>query len=240
MFRVSSCSCLSPILWSQMSGLKNEDVVWAVPKPEWSTILLPTKVRLMLEVWLYITYASFVDHMFCSTFTSLWPYAVSICQRTWSQLVWITTLSPIQHKTTTPANVRLTLLRPNWSPDFQKIIMTTSWLRNAFHAIGIGGFTAHSRISPKQRASDVELWCFLVILNKLLNKQTGDLMCHDAYKTSLYLLSWWTWLGNRFQLISPGQNARHFADDIFRCIFVNEKVLHFDLKFTEVCSLGSN
>ena len=25
------------------------------------------------------------------------------------------------------------------------------------------------------------------------------------------------------KLISPGQNGRHFADDIFRCIFVNEK-----------------
>ena len=26
-----------------------------------------------------------------------------------------------------------------------------------------------------------------------------------------------------YQLISRGQNGRHFADDIFRCIFVNEK-----------------
>ena len=39
------------------------------------------------------------------------------------------------------------------------------------------------------------------------------------------------------QLISPGQNGHHFADDMFRCIFVNEKFcilieisLHFVLK----------
>ena len=37
----------------------------------------------------------------------------------------------------------------------------------------------------------------------------------------------------------PGQNGRHFADDTFRCIFVNEN-LDFDLSFTEMCSHGSN
>ena len=26
------------------------------------------------------------------------------------------------------------------------------------------------------------------------------------------------------QLISPGQNGRHFADNIFKCIFLNEKI----------------
>ena len=35
----------------------------------------------------------------------------------------------------------------------------------------------------------------------------------------------------------PGQNSRHFADDIFKCIFMNEK---FDSNFTAVCSYGSN
>ena len=49
----------------------------------------------------------------------------------------------------------------------------------------------------------------------------------------------------------PGKNGRHFADDIFKCIFLNEKfcilikislkfvcewiVLYFDENFTEVC-----
>ena len=32
------------------------------------------------------------------------------------------------------------------------------------------------------------------------------------------------------KLISPGQNGRHFADDIFRCIFMNESFI-FCLKF---------
>ena len=33
---------------------------------------------------------------------------------------------------------------------------------------------------------------------------------------------------------SPGQNGRHFADDIFKCIFVNEKffiLIEISLKF---------
>ena len=34
----------------------------------------------------------------------------------------------------------------------------------------------------------------------------------------------------------PGQNGRHFADDILKWIFVNEKVLYLDLRFTEICS----
>ena len=37
----------------------------------------------------------------------------------------------------------------------------------------------------------------------------------------------------------PGQYGRHFTDNIFRCIFVNE-VLYFDSNFTEICSQGSN
>ena len=34
--------------------------------------------------------------------------------------------------------------------------------------------------------------------------------------------------------MSPGQNGRHFADDIFRCIFMNEKfyiLIKISLKF---------
>ena len=36
----------------------------------------------------------------------------------------------------------------------------------------------------------------------------------------------------------PEQNGRHFADDIFQCIFMNEKknILYLDSNFTEVCS----
>ena len=38
----------------------------------------------------------------------------------------------------------------------------------------------------------------------------------------------------------PELNGSHFADGIFRCIFVNEKVLYFDWNFNWVCSYGSN
>ena len=61
MFLVLSYNCLCPIHWSQV--LRREwrwDVVGAAPTGdtpttfEWSTMLLPTKVRIILEVWRYV------------------------------------------------------------------------------------------------------------------------------------------------------------------------------------------
>ena len=63
MILVSSCSCLCPIHWSQVD---NEDVVGAAPTgdapttSELSTILLPTKVRLILETWRYFNIEKYV------------------------------------------------------------------------------------------------------------------------------------------------------------------------------------
>ena len=39
-----------------------------------------------------------------------------------------------------------------------------------------------------------------------------------------------------FNWSPPGQNGRLFADDIFRCIFVNKKIMYFGKNFIEVCS----
>ena len=39
---------------------------------------------------------------------------------------------------------------------------------------------------------------------------------------------------NVYYLISPGQNGRHFADDIFKCIFTNENfviLIQISLKY---------
>ena len=44
-----------------------------------------------------------------------------------------------------------------------------------------------------------------------------------------------TYPGESFNSSPPGQNGRHFADDIFRSIFVNEKFFVYQ-HFTEVCS----
>ena len=52
---VSSCSCFRPIHWSQV--LSWEWRCWKGDAPttsEWSTILLPTKAHLVLEVWRYM------------------------------------------------------------------------------------------------------------------------------------------------------------------------------------------
>ena len=45
------------------------------------------------------------------------------------------------------------------------------------------------------------------------------------------------------KLISPGQNGRHFADDIFRCNFVNEKfyiLIQISLKFVPKGPIDNN
>ena len=66
MVLVSSCSCLYPIRWSQvLSWAPTGD---ASTTSEWSTIQLPTKVRLMLETWRYIT-----------TGASLWCQPLDVC-----------------------------------------------------------------------------------------------------------------------------------------------------------------
>ena len=46
-----------------------------------------------------------------------------------------------------------------------------------------------------------------------------------------------------YQLISPGQNGRHFADDIFRCIFVNGIfciLIKISLKFVHKGPIDNN
>ena len=46
-----------------------------------------------------------------------------------------------------------------------------------------------------------------------------------------------------FNSSTPGQNGRHFADDIFRCIFVNEKfciLIKTSLKFALKCTIDNN
>ena len=46
-----------------------------------------------------------------------------------------------------------------------------------------------------------------------------------------------------FNSSSPGQNGRHFADDIFRCIFMNEKIcilIKISLKFVPKGPIDNN
>ena len=50
-------------------------------------------------------------------------------------------------------------------------------------------------------------------------------------------------LGINIKLISPGQNGHHFTDDIFRCIFVNEKfyiLIKIALKFVPKGSIDND
>ena len=49
--------------------------------------------------------------------------------------------------------------------------------------------------------------------------------------------------GQSVKSSSPGQNGRHFADDIFRCIFLNEKfciLIKIRLKFVPDGPINNN
>ena len=81
---------------------------------------------------------------------------------------------------------------------------------------------------------------------------TFDYNNTDVYHMEVLIIFWWI-MGliserhmyqrhlSAFVNSSPsGQNGRHFADDIFRCIFGNEKFSILIKNFTEACSQGPN
>ena len=67
---------------------------------------------------------------------------------------------------------------------------------------------------------------------------------HHRQRGPMKTSGWWGGeyrrAGLRFNSSSPGQNWRHFADDIFKYIFLNENVLILIKNFLEVCSQWSN
>ena len=69
---------------------------------------------------------------------------------------------------------------------------------------------------------------------RLINKLGGKLLF-------LILISDWLMLDN-INTLGHRQNGRHFADDTFKCILLNEtpgmKLFEFNWNFTEVCSLA--
>ena len=84
MIIVSSCSCLRPIdrsrvlsrewrcSWSS-ADRRCSNYIW------WSTILLPTKVRLILETWRYtVTTQAHVHQNYCNVTTTGWYYHARI------------------------------------------------------------------------------------------------------------------------------------------------------------------
>ena len=70
---------------------------------------------------------------------------------------------------------------------------------------------------PSQRASNVELWCFLWCQSAQTAEQTVNRQGNQHINT-----------------LRPRQNGRHFADNNFNCIFLNENVrisIEISLKF---------
>ena len=63
------------------------------------------------------------------------------------------------------------------------------------------------------------------------NREAGDLRRHRGHYDAIVT---YCFNSSCFNSSPPGQNVRHFADDIFKCIFLNENVwisLKFSLKF---------
>ena len=124
-----------------------------------------------------------------------------------------------------PHNSLLNHLLRRWSKKTLKLCITGLCEGNS---LVIGEF-------PTQRASNVEtvsIWCrhqvdyfFVVSLKMMLKKQSS---CEWSG------IPWCSWDITVLSSFLPGQNDRHFTDDIFRCIFVNEKFCNFikiSLKF---------
>ena len=94
----------------------------------------------------------------------------------------------------------------------------TSSNGNIFRVTGhlCGKFTGPRWIS-RTKASDAELWCFFDLhLNKRLSKQPWGWWFETP--------EWSLWRHRNVNSLRPRQNGRHFADDIFKCIFVDENV----------------
>ena len=122
------------------------------------------------------------------------------------------------------------------------LLGTTSSNGSLFRITGplCGEFTG-PRWIPLKKSSGAELWWYnwsAPWINGWVNKrEAGDSRRHhDHYDVSVMIPAPCHVIKS-LQCInsySPGQNGRHFADDIFRCIFANEKfriLIKISLKF---------
>ena len=119
-----------------------------------------------------------------------------------------------------------------------------------------GEFTAPGEF-PSQRPMTRSFYGFFDLhLNKQLNKQSRG-WWFETLSRSLWRhrnVSWVTpefaplftmalnsspGLPRHLNTLRPRQNGRHFADDTFKLIFVNENVRISIQNFTEICSQGS-
>ena len=117
---------------------------------------------------------------------------------------------------------------------FQQYIYQTKWILNEISYII---FSPQFRISHRF----IRIWISYSVSNHYRNQLWSN---HDqsalANSHTLYCIyTWYTWLPCLkelwlFNTLMPRQNGRHFADDIFKCIFVKENVwilIKISLKF---------
>ena len=127
--------------------------------------------------------------------------------------------------------------------DQERLCLQLSW-SSRYHGIYNpgNGCLFDSRNLP----SEITLyfyWCILLwtrnMIQRVCTKSRKDIFnCLNLnHARSEFIKHESIW--HQYQLISRGQNGRHFTDDTFKRILMNEKVF-YDPNFTEVCSQGSN
>ena len=91
------------------------------------------------------------------------------------------------------------------------------------------GYLPVTRGFPSQRPRNDELWYFLLLawITYLTNSQVADWYLNRSLQKKLGFYQ----IEEEFRLhfadintLRPRQNGRHFADDIFKCILLNENV----------------
>ena len=126
--------------------------------------------------------------------------------------------------------------------------MMTSSNGNIFSLLAHITGTGHWWITLTQ-ASNVELWClFDLHLNKRWSKQSRRHRVHDDVTVMIeccfgIISTRWTKFTVKFNTLRPRQNGRRFADDTFKCIFLNENVrisLKISLKFVPKGPINNN
>ena len=140
--------------------------------------------------------------------------------------------------------------------------MTTAWHGKVFALLALcerNSLVTNGVLSQRANSSLKAIWCgalmlFVVTLNEFLNKQSSygwfetqwrwcDVIVMRCSWSQCVLCWCWPLLSFGLTYLPPGQNGHHFADDVFRSIFVNEKfciLVKISLKFVPKGPIDNN
>ena len=133
-------------------------------------------------------------------------------------------LSPVRWQAITWANVDLLLIGSRINFTFYKMHLTMSSAK-------CGPFCSNPNVLCYLRRNE-----WPITWNKYKYKQH----CGQPYQTDKKSIASINSLSSDYVQWGLNKMADIFADDIFTCIFLNEKLMYFTLNFIEVCVQGPN